>query len=155
MIYGILIVVHILIAALLITVVLMQSGRGGGLSGAFGGGGGGQTLFGGRGATTFLTKMTWFLGAAFMVTSLLLALTIGRRVGIAEERSVLRENPIEAPATSQPMAPGRSEPSGSEVPLMETPAGQQAPLPSGELPARPSGKGETPSGSESPTGSGR
>jgi preprotein translocase subunit SecG len=117
MMFVIFLILHILVSLLLIGAVLLQSGRGGGLAGAFGGGGGNQTLFGGRGATTFLTKATWILGGAFMVTSLFLALTVGRQQGTLQ-RSVLRENPIEAPA---PVLPGGEPattpaPSGTEVP---------------------------------------
>ncbi|MBD3161140.1 MAG: preprotein translocase subunit SecG [Candidatus Eisenbacteria bacterium] len=120
MFYGIAIVLHILISLLLIAVVLMQSGRGGGgLAGAFGGGGGNQTLFGGRGASGFLTKATWVLGASFMVISLLLALAVSRRGGPVVERSILQENPIEAPQNvplAPPGTPGTGEPGGDLPP---------------------------------------
>lgn len=131
MLYPIIIVLHILVAALLVTVVLMQAGRGGGLAGAFGGGagggGGGQTLFGGRGATTFLTKVTWILGGAFMVTSLVLALAIGRRTGVVEERSILQDNPIEAPATTMPIAPEAGDQTEPVIPPVSEPADDEAP----------------------------
>ncbi len=116
MLYGIFLVLHIVVSGLLMAVVLMQSGRGGGLAGAFGGGGGNQTLFGARGATTFLTKATWVLGGGFMVTSLILALAIGNRQMSTKARSVLQENPpISAPATpgtgsSLPSPAGPGEP---------------------------------------------
>ena len=120
MVYAIFLTLHILIAFLLMVVVLLQSGRGGSLSASFGGGGN-QTLFGGRGATSFLTKATWILGAGFMVTSLMLAVTIGRRTGTAEPRSLLKENPIEIPAG----APGASSPA---EPAPQTPS---QPVPGG------------------------
>lgn len=113
MLYIVFLILHVLIAVLLMAVVLLQPGRGGAMSASFGGGGN-QTLFGGRGATTFLAKATWFLGAAFMVTSLILALAIGRRDNAAQQqRSVLRENPIEVPASAPPPA---AEPSGTSAP---------------------------------------
>jgi preprotein translocase subunit SecG len=123
MLYPIFMVLHILVSGLLMTVVLLQSGRGGGLAGAFGGGGGNQTLFGARGATTFLTKATWFLGAGFMVTSLILALAIGNRQTASKPRSVLRENP---PAAA-PATPGTTLPATGEG---GTPATQ--PVPTGK-----------------------
>lgn len=121
MFYTLVIIIHILISALLVAVVLMQAGRGGGLSSAFGGGGGGQTLFGGPGATTILTKATWFLGVGFMLTSLFLALAIGRRQTVTQERSLLQENPIEAPATTDPFAPI------GEIPVEIPPSSSQPP----------------------------
>ncbi len=118
MLYSIFMILHVLIALLLMAVVLLQPGRGGAMSASFGGGGN-QTLFGGRGATTFLAKATWVLGACFMVTSLILALTIGRRdAAMQQQRSLLRENPIETPvsappATGTPVEPGTPAPEGS------------------------------------------
>jgi preprotein translocase subunit SecG len=108
--YTIVLILHILVAILMMAVVLMQSGRGDAMGSAFGGGGGSQTLFGGRGATSFLTKATWILGGGFMATSLILALTIGHRQGIGKPKSLLRENPISVPTA--PLSPS----GGSELP---------------------------------------
>ncbi len=123
MLYVVFLILHILVSFLLMGVVLLQSGRGGGLAGSFGGGAGNQTLFGGRGATTFLTKATWVLGGGFMVTSLILALAIGNRQGTARPKSVLRENPpIGAPAQPGPGTPTPAPPTGQE-PIQAPPAG--------------------------------
>lgn len=111
MLYAVVLILHILVAILLMAVVLMQSGRGGAMGSSFGGGGGNQTLFGGRGATSFLTKATWFLGGGFMILSLALALMIGQRQGTGTPRSLLRENPVSVPAGTVPSAP-----SGGETP---------------------------------------
>jgi preprotein translocase subunit SecG len=71
--YLFLMFIHLLVCVLLVGVVLMQSGKGGGLAGgAFGGSA--QTVFGGRGATDFLTRATMVLGGVFFATSLVLAL---------------------------------------------------------------------------------
>jgi preprotein translocase subunit SecG len=122
MLFAVVLILHILVSVFLIGVVLLQSGRGGGLAGAFGGGGGNQTLFGGRGASTFLSKATWILGGAFMLTSLVLALTVGRLQGTSTQRSLLRENPIEAPAPGSAIPGGEPAPASPETPT-ETPAG--------------------------------
>jgi preprotein translocase subunit SecG len=153
MIYAIFIVVHILIAALLVTVVLMQTGRGGGLAGAFGGGGGGgQSLFGGRGATTFLTKTTWVLGVAFMVTSFVLALAVSRRVvsGPSDDSEVdelLREQPAGSVPLDQPSG---AESPGFEIPSDGVPSGGEPGGESGGVPAVPPDAGGTPSGGDTP-----
>ena len=67
---AVILTIHLLIALALILVVLMQRSEGGGLG--IGGGGGG--IMTSRGAATALSKVTWALGIAFVVTSL--ALTV-------------------------------------------------------------------------------
>ncbi|MBS1116505.1 MAG: putative Protein-export rane protein, secG-like, partial [candidate division NC10 bacterium] len=64
---------HVLIASGLILIVLLQSGKGADIGAAFGGGSS-QTVFGGRGAATFLSKATTVLAILFMVMSIALTL---------------------------------------------------------------------------------
>ncbi|MEE9524602.1 MAG: preprotein translocase subunit SecG, partial [Thermodesulfovibrionales bacterium] len=59
-----LLVIHILVSLSLIGIVLIQGGKGAELGSAFGGGSS-QTLFGGRGAATFLGKMTTVVAIVF------------------------------------------------------------------------------------------
>jgi len=61
--------IHIITCIVLILAVLLQSGKSADLAGAFGGGGS-QTVFGPRGAATFLSKITTISAVLFMVTSL-------------------------------------------------------------------------------------
>lgn len=69
-----LLVVHIILSFVIVVVILLQSGQGGGMGAGFGGAAAvGQEIFGGRGAATFLGKLTALLGAAFMITSMALA----------------------------------------------------------------------------------
>jgi len=72
-----LLAIHILVSLFLIFIVLVQGGKGAEMGAAFGGGGS-QTLFGGRGAATFLGKMTTVIAVVFMLTSLVLAVVSGR-----------------------------------------------------------------------------
>ncbi len=65
-------VIHISVCFFLIMVVLLQTGKGSDISAAFGGGGS-QSVFGARGATTFLAKLTTGAAAIFMLTSIALA----------------------------------------------------------------------------------
>ena len=67
-----LLVLHVLLAAGLIGLVLVQHGRGADAGAAFGSGASG-TVFGARGATSFLTKITTFLAIGFFANSLALA----------------------------------------------------------------------------------
>ncbi|MBM4281002.1 MAG: preprotein translocase subunit SecG [Deltaproteobacteria bacterium] len=67
-----LVVLHILVSLFLILFVLLQPGARGGVGAAFGGAGG-QTVFGGRGANTFLAKLTAAAAVVFMLTSISLS----------------------------------------------------------------------------------
>lgn len=124
--FAFLLALHLLISAALVIVVLLQSGKGGGLAGAFGGGGGSQTIFGGRGAATFLSRSTAVLGAAFMVSSLSLALLSTRAPG-KREKSII-ENVIRKGRAGQP---GQAETQQGQLPPGRFPGGQ---VPSGQAP---------------------
>jgi preprotein translocase subunit SecG len=82
-----LVIIHVLICFILIVAVLLQSGKAADLAGAFGGAGS-QTVFGPRGAGSFLSKITTVCAVLFMVTSLALwfASSKGARSVIKEEK---------------------------------------------------------------------
>ena len=65
-------VLHVMACFFLIVVVLLQRGKGAEMGAVFGGGGA-STMFGGRGAGNFLTKLTTGAAIVFMFTSLSLA----------------------------------------------------------------------------------
>jgi len=67
---GFLLFIHVVICILLVMVILLQSSKGSGLAGAFGGGGGAGAVFGGRGAATFLSKVTTVLAILFMLSNI-------------------------------------------------------------------------------------
>ncbi|MCI0330130.1 MAG: preprotein translocase subunit SecG [candidate division Zixibacteria bacterium] len=75
--YTLLIFLHVIVAVCLIISVLMQSSKGEGLAGAFGGGTFSSTVFGGRGAATFLVRATAVLALIFALTSV--GLTVVKR----------------------------------------------------------------------------
>jgi preprotein translocase subunit SecG len=111
--YFVMLILHVVVSLILMVVVLLQSGKGRGLAGAFGGGGGNQTLFGGRGAVDFLGKATWVLGAAFMFTSLTLAvLTSAKSVRAGGGKGLIPKATSSAPA----LPPPESSPGGSAGP---------------------------------------
>jgi len=62
--------IHVVLCLLLIIIILLQSGKGAEMGAVFGGSS--QTIFGSRGAATFLSKVTTFCAIGFMCTSLLL-----------------------------------------------------------------------------------
>ena len=106
---GFLLFIHVIVCIFLITIILLQSSKGGGLAGAFGGGGGSGAIFGGRGAATFLSKLTTALAIFFMLSSL------GHNVfssGSADSKSLIQEEVSKgnlSPASVLPAIPGATE----------------------------------------------
>jgi preprotein translocase subunit SecG len=133
MLIWVLTAVHVVIAVFLTLIVLVQSGKGADIGSAFGGGAS-QTMFGPRGATTVLHKITAGLAAGFMVTSLVLAIMVGHR----RSESVIRDEP----ATPAPPA---SQPAGTPAGDQKAPSGAAAPgAQSAPAPAAPAAPGSNP-----------
>ncbi|MBN9497620.1 MAG: preprotein translocase subunit SecG [Alphaproteobacteria bacterium] len=97
-------VVHLLIALALVGVVLVQRSEGGGLGLGGGGSGGMGGFMTARGTANLLTRTTAILAAAFMVTSLTLAILAG---GHSRRAPAVMDGPIPtAPAApAVPAAP--------------------------------------------------
>ena len=96
-------IVHIFVALLLILVVLLQSGKGGGMGATFGGAS--QQIFGGRGAGSFLTKITTGAAIIFFLTSLTLSMigskgpsVVGSKLDKENQQDTLEEGEAEAGA---------------------------------------------------------
>jgi preprotein translocase subunit SecG len=81
--YTFFVVLHVFVSIMLIMVVLLQTGKGAGMGAAFGGGT--QTLFGGRGPTTFIHKLTTGMAVLFLVLSITLASLSSRSQSALEE----------------------------------------------------------------------
>jgi preprotein translocase subunit SecG len=94
--------IHLLLALGLVVVVLLQRSEGGGLG--IGGGGG---VMSGRAAATALSKVTWMLGIAFVITSLALTIVAARQDGAASVIDRLGVGPAETEAEAE--APGLGE----------------------------------------------
>lgn len=77
MLYTVLIVFHVVLAASLIAIVLVQRGPGATMGAAFGAGASG-TVFGSRGAASFLTRTTSWLAVGFFAISLSMAVMVAR-----------------------------------------------------------------------------
>ena len=67
----IILILHYLSCVILIITVLLQAGKGADMGVAFGGTS--QTVFGSRGAATFLSKLTAVVAIVFLITSISLA----------------------------------------------------------------------------------
>ncbi len=100
-----LMILHIMVCLFLIAVVLLQSGKGAEIGAAFGGSS--QTIFGSRGAATFLSKMTTIAAVVFMVTSLLLAIVTSKGSSVVK-RTVVPQQSV--PAQEMPMQKGGVNP---------------------------------------------
>jgi preprotein translocase subunit SecG len=105
-----LIIIHVFVCLFLIAVVLLQSGKGAEIGAAFGGSS--QTLFGSRGAASFLGKMTTVAAVIFMLTSLTLAIVtakggsiLKRTIPVQQRGAVpIPAGPVQGKET-QPVAP--------------------------------------------------
>ena len=113
-------IIHIIVCFFLISIVLLQGGKGAELGAAFGGSS--QTIFGSRGAATFLSKMTTIAAVVFMITSLVLAV-IAAKSGSVVKQSPVTEERRSAPPTPGPMQGGGLQP--SQTPAPAQPQGQQ------------------------------
>jgi len=119
--YSFLIIIHVLTCIILTIVILLQSSKGGGLAGVFGGGGGGMgAVFGGRGAASFLSKLTTILAILFMVISLVLGMITrgGTSSGsiVSEERA---KGTLSSPKDVLPTVPTEGT-SGQQAPAAPT-----------------------------------
>jgi preprotein translocase subunit SecG len=99
----VLVVIHLLICFFLIAVVLLQGGKGAELGSTFGGGSS-QTLFGGRGAATFMNKMTTVIAIAFMVTSLILTVVSVKKGSVVKSTIIPADERL--PAVPGGVKPG-------------------------------------------------
>ncbi|MFQ6549859.1 preprotein translocase subunit SecG [Aestuariibius sp. 2305UL40-4] len=113
---NVVLIVHLLLALTLIGVVLLQRSEGGGLG--IGGGGGTAS---GRPPTQGIHKITWALGAAFIVTSMTLTIIAAQNTEGASVVDRLRDVP-RSQATEEPA------PLDGELLLPPSPEEADAPL---------------------------
>ncbi|MCU0828666.1 MAG: preprotein translocase subunit SecG [Tabrizicola sp.] len=128
---NVVLAIHLILALLLIGVVLLQRSEGGGL-----GIGGGGNAMSARSAATGLTKVTWLLAAAFIVTSITLTILATRG---GEGGSVVDNLATEAPATDAPATPATPGLGGDLLPPT-----------SGDAPATPPQADEPPAPATTP-----
>lgn len=97
-----LITLHLVVSAILISMVLLQKGKGADIGAAFGGAS--QTVFGPRGAQSFLARLTTGAAVIFMLTSFGLALNSAKTRSIMD--TVKQPAPAGEPIPSaEPLAP--------------------------------------------------
>ncbi|MCD6087471.1 MAG: preprotein translocase subunit SecG [Candidatus Hydrothermae bacterium] len=117
MFFGLLLFIYLIVVILMIGAILVQKPRGGGLSGALGGGGM-ENILGARGAPTFFTKLTAFLGGFFLVLSLVLSILNAPRGYTAQKSAIERtqQQGQPTPLNLPPVGGGSSEGGQGEAP---------------------------------------
>jgi preprotein translocase subunit SecG len=110
---------HVLAALAIVALVLLQQGKGADAGAAFGAGGSG-TVFGARGAASFLTRTTAVLALVFFLTSLGLAWLSSQQV---ERRSVVERTQAPVESGRAPASPTDVPNAASDVPAADVPQG--------------------------------
>ncbi|MGO9832542.1 MAG: preprotein translocase subunit SecG [Myxococcaceae bacterium] len=88
--------VHVLLCVFMIFVILLQPGKDAGMGAALGGGAA-TSAFGGRGAVTFLSRVTAICAGLFFLTSLALSFQ-GMRISVAARAAAKAPVPVTQPA---------------------------------------------------------
>jgi preprotein translocase subunit SecG len=140
---AVLIALHVIVCFFLVAVVLLQRGKGAEMGAVFGGGAS-STVFGGRGAGNFLTKLTTGSAIIFMCTSLTLSYFATKQ---SAER--LFEDGVEAEAAAPPDEGGLFEDLGTVAPEPAAPAPSEAGA--AEAPAAAAGEADAPEPAPSQT----
>lgn len=110
-----LVILQIFVAIFLILVVLLQPGNKGGVGAALGGAGG-DTVFGGRGANTFLAKLTVGAATVFMVCNFSLSFLSTGRSAINQSvvddlnKEIIAAEPAAQPEPAPAILPAPSAP---------------------------------------------
>ena len=125
---------HVLVAIAMVAFILVQRGPGATAGAAFGSGASG-TVFGARGAGSFLSRTTWVLAGFFCLISLSMAVIVSR--GVATPESDL--GVVTAPAAVDQAVEESSTDTlvlddtgqGSDLPVLDTAEDAQS---SGDLP---------------------
>jgi len=120
-------VIHVLLCVFMIFVILLQPGKDAGMGAALGGGAA-TSAFGGRGAVTFLSKLTAVCAALFFLTSLGLSF-VGVRSSVTSSLTA-KPAPVSAPAPAGSAAPAAAPKAGDAPPSpAAAPTAPAAPAP--------------------------
>src|SRR5215468_8549537 len=120
-------VVHVALCVFMIFVILLPPGKDAGMGAALGGGAA-TSAFGGRGAVTFLSKLTAVCAGLFFLTSLGLSF-VGVRASVTSSvaaKAAAKQAPAPAPGSAAP-APGTAAPGGSAAPAPKASDAEPAP----------------------------
>ena len=117
--YQVLIVIHVLVAFVIIGLVMLQQGRGADAGAGFGGAS--NSVFGARGAASFLSRTTAICATVFFATSLSLAYLASYKDNKVQD---MMDDPSATESTQRDLPPvAPSAPAKSDVPVAPAPAG--------------------------------
>jgi preprotein translocase subunit SecG len=120
-------IVHVLLCVFMVLVILLQPGKDAGMGAALGGGAA-TSAFGGRGAVTFLGKVTAVCATAFFLTSLGLSMKdLRQSVTATTARPEKKDKAADAKPTDGAAAP--AAPTGEAPAAPETDAVAKTPPP--------------------------
>ena len=122
-------IIHVVLCVFMIFVILLQPGKDAGMGAALGGGAA-TSAFGGRGAVTFLSKLTAVCAGLFFLTSLGLSF-VGVRTSVTSSLTA-KPAPVSAPAPGS-AAPAAAPTAGDAQPAPA--AGPNAPAAPAPAPA--------------------
>jgi preprotein translocase subunit SecG len=126
MLETVVVVFHLLAALGVVALVLLQQGKGADAGASFGAGAS-NTVFGGQGTSTFLSKFTGILAAAFFITSL------GLGYFAKEKAQQLTQVGLPDPAVMEV----KQKPAADDVPVLE---GQKPAVVPADIPQAPEQK---------------
>lgn len=114
--YQVLMVVHVVIALAIVGLVMLQQGRGADAGAGFGGAS--SSVFGARGAASFLSRSTAIMATLFFMTSLSLAYLAGNLDN--KDHDIMDLPVTEAPAKRDlpPVSIKPAAPTQSDVPAL-------------------------------------
>lgn len=113
MLETVVVVLHLLGAIGVVVLVLLQQGKGADAGASFGAGAS-NTVFGSQGSTTFLSRVTAILAAAFFITSLGLAFFANQKADMLGRAGLPDPAVLEVPQDSKSAA--------EDVPVLESEA---------------------------------
>jgi preprotein translocase subunit SecG len=131
MLRTILTILQVISALAIVALVLLQRGKGADAGAGFGAGASG-TVFGARGATTGLSRMTAIFAAIFMLNSLCLTYLF-QRDARAAPTSILDQVPVTSTAPAVEQAAPAPLPDANAVPVPSAPV-EQAPAEAAKQP---------------------
>ncbi len=130
---------HVLVAIAMVAFILVQRGPGATAGAAFGSGASG-TVFGARGAGSFLSRSTWVLATLFCLISLVMAVVVSRELsqpdtdlGVIGAAVPVEETVVEPlldlsdPATDLPALDMDAAPSAGDMPALDSAPAPEAP----------------------------
>ncbi len=132
--YAVLVTIHVFACFIMLCAVLLQSGKGAEMGAAFGGAS--QTIFGARGPTTFLSKLTVGAAIVFMLTSLSLGI-VSREHSVATSAIPVQPPPAPQAAPTPPQDTGPAPGAQSNLPQVSPAPAPQSPKPSQPVGATP------------------